>query len=107
MTEWRRLTIGELVENHQADVRTGPFGTQLRASDYTETGVPVLNVRNLGYGGVRKVNVDLVDAGVQERLSTHILRKNDVVFGRKGAVDRHALIRSAEAGWMQGSDCIR
>jgi type I restriction enzyme S subunit len=107
MTEWRRVTIGELVEHHQADVRTGPFGTQLHASDYTQTGVPVLNVRNLGYGGIRRVDVALVDAAVQERLSTHILRENDIVFGRKGAVDRHALIRSAEAGWMQGSDCIR
>jgi type I restriction enzyme, S subunit len=29
------------------------------------------------------------------------------VFGRKGAVDRHALIGAGEEGWMQGSDCIR
>ncbi|MCA1697851.1 MAG: restriction endonuclease subunit S [Actinobacteria bacterium] len=107
MTEWHEVSLGELVELHQADVRTGPFGTQLHASDYTQTGVPVLNVRNLGYGGIRRVEVDLVDAAVQERLSTHVLRENDIVFGRKGAVDRHALIRSAEAGWMQGSDCIR
>lgn len=47
------LTIGELVERGQAEIRTGPFGTQLRASDYAAVGVPVLNVRNLGFGSVR------------------------------------------------------
>lgn len=42
-----------------------------------------------------------------ERLNVHILHRGDIVFGRKGAVDRHAYIGSDEEGWMQGSDCIR
>ena len=29
------------------------------------------------------------------------------MFGRKGAVERHAFISVNEEGWMQGSDCIR
>lgn len=33
--------------------------------------------------------------------------KGDIVFGRKGAVDRHILVSSSQNGWMQGSDCIR
>lgn len=107
MNHWHSFTIGDLVESGLADVRTGPFGTQLRASDYASTGVPVLNVRNLGYGNVRRADIELVDSAVQRRLSAHILCIDDIVFGRKGAVDRHVLIGAAEAGWMQGSDCIR
>lgn len=37
----------------------------------------------------------------------HLLRTNDIVFGRKGAVDRHAFIVEKYNGWLQGSDCIR
>ncbi|KAF5087181.1 Type I restriction modification DNA specificity domain protein [anaerobic digester metagenome] len=29
------------------------------------------------------------------------------MFGRKGAVERRALVRMNETGWVQGSDCIR
>ena len=42
-----------------------------------------------------------------ERLSAHKLQTGDIVFGRKGAVERHAYISENENGWMQGSDCIR
>jgi type I restriction enzyme S subunit len=35
------------------------------------------------------------------------LRKGDIVFGRKGAVERHALIDESVDGWIQGSDCLR
>ena len=35
------------------------------------------------------------------------MKVGDIVFGRKGSVDRHCLIRKDQEGWMQGSDCIR
>lgn len=107
MTGWRTAVLGDLVADGQAEIRTGPFGTELRASDYTTNGVPVLNVRNLGYGGVRLAILERVDDVVQKRLSGHLLTEGDIVFGRKGAVDRHVLVRSQQSGWMQGSDCIR
>ena len=105
--KWVEIEIGSVVDEGSAEIRTGPFGTQLRASDYTPDGVPVINVRNLGYGRIRPAELERVDRDVQERLSGHLLRHGDVVLGRKGAVDRHVLISPAEDGWMQGSDCIR
>ena len=42
-----------------------------------------------------------------ERLSVHVLAENDIVFGRKGAVDRHLFVSDGQSGWVQGSDCIR
>jgi len=107
MSEWRELVMGELVASGLAEIRTGPFGTQLRASDYTAEGVPVINVRNLGFGSVRRASLERVDVKVQKRLAGHLLEHGDIVFGRKGAVDRHVLVSSKESGWMQGSDCIR
>lgn len=51
------MKIGDLVDSGFADIRTGPFGTQLRAADYVETGRPVLNVRNVGFGDVRSEKI--------------------------------------------------
>jgi type I restriction enzyme S subunit len=107
VSEWREIKLGDLVARGVAEIRTGPFGTQLRASDYSSEGVPVINVRNLGYGTVRTAEIERVGFDVQERLRGHLLAQGDVVFGRKGAVDRHILVTQKEAGWMQGSDCIR
>ncbi len=67
----------------------------------------MLNVRNLGYGSVRAAKIERAPTDIQERLRSHLLLPNDIVFGRKGAVDRHVLVTPKQAGWMQGSDCIR
>jgi len=91
----------------EAHVQTGPFGTALRASDYTPTGTPVINVRNIGYGDLRPDKLEFVPDNIANRLEKHLLEPEDIVFGRKGAVDRHLLVGESQAGWMQGSDCIR
>lgn len=96
-----------MVENGDIEIKTGPFGTQLKAAEYTDDGTPVLNVKNLGYAQVVKDKLDHVGEETAARLFMHILKSGDVVFGRKGAVDRHAYISDREEGWMQGSDCIR
>ncbi len=49
-------------------------------------------MKNLGYSTVVTTKVDYVGEKTLERLSMHILKEGDIVFGRKGAVDRHAYI---------------
>ena len=101
------MQIGELVREGIISIKTGPFGTQLKAAEYQKSGTPVLNVKNLGYGSVSKAKLDYVGSETADRLKIHLLKKGDIVFGRKGAVDRHAYIDYESDGWMQGSDCIR
>ena len=101
------MQIGKLVQERAISIKTGPFGTQLKAAEYQESGTPVLNVKNLGFGSVSSAKLDHVGADTVERLRIHLLKKGDIVFGRKGAVDRHAYIDDESDGWMQGSDCIR
>ena len=90
-----------------SELKTGPFGTQFRASEYVTEGIPVINVKNIGYGSLLVSVLDHVSENTLERLSEHKLQEGDIVFGRKGSVDRHCLIRKGQDGWMQGSDCIR
>lgn len=99
--------IRELVQRQEVEIKTGPFGTQLKASEYVNEGTPVLNVRNLGFSTVNTEKLEMVGNETLERLSAHKLHTGDIVFGRKGAVERHAYISENEDGWLQGSDCIR
>lgn len=76
----RNLGIGG-----QDPIQTGPFGAQLHASEFTETGVPVLNVGNVWPGGLRLERLDHVDAGKASTLNRYSLRAGDLLFARSGA----------------------
>ena len=104
---WQQFLVDDFVHDGKADIQTGPFGTQLSASEYVAAGVPVINVRNIGYGKLKADKLEYVSEETAERLSLHRLQTNDIVFGRKGAVDRHILVDENQDGWVQGSDCIR
>lgn len=99
--------LKDYVRAGEIDIKTGPFGTQLKAAEYQPVGTPVLNVKNLGYADIRNEKLDRVGKETTERLNIHLLMTGDIVFGRKGAVERHAYISENERGWLQGSDCIR
>jgi type I restriction enzyme S subunit len=107
MAEFSRIPVGELVASGEAELKTGPFGTQLKASDYTDIGTPVINVRNIGFGTIKVDKLEFISPATRDRLSSHLLRSGDIVFGRKGAVERHVFIRKEQHGWFQGSDCLR
>ena len=107
MNSWKPITMGELIDNDEASLQTGPFGTQFKASEYVESGIPMINVKNIGYGDVRAESLDYLDEKTAYRLGAHHLKPGDIVFGRKGSADRHVLIGPAADGWIQGSDCMR
>ena len=103
----KTVSVRDLVLNGEAELTTGPFGTQLKAGEYVESGVPLINVRNVGFGQVRADNLEYLSDETALRLVRHRLEAGDIVFGRKGAVERHAYISAGQVGWVQGSDCIR
>lgn len=67
----------------------------------------MINVRNIGFREVRKTNLEYLNEAKAEKLHQHRLLRGDIVFGRKGAVERHAIIDETTDGWIQGSDCLR
>ena len=46
-------TIGALIDSGGGSIKTGPFGTVLKAGEYTQTGVPLISVREIDYGYLR------------------------------------------------------
>ena len=101
--EWEVKAVGEL-----AQIKTGPFGTLLKASEYSGSeGVPLISVGEVGAGKFKiSEHTPLVPPAVIRRLPQYLLRTGDVVFGRKGAVERSALVTENENGWFLGSDGI-
>ena len=107
VSDWQKLKLGDLVERKSAHLQTGPFGTMLSASEYTTTGIPVIAVQDIGENKLLHNKFVYVDEKIVDRLSRYKVEEGDIIFGRKGAVERRARIRKSEEGWLQGSDCIR
>lgn len=108
-SEWAEaLTIGDLLARDGGSIKTGPFGTTLKASEYADEGVPLISVREIGHGSFHiDSKTPKVSDATLARLPEYILRKGDVVFARKGGIERCALVGSRQSGWFLGSDGIR
>lgn len=103
---WRNTSLGELEAESGGTIQTGPFGSQLHMSDYSATGTPVImptNIRNLRIdpAGIARVSDEHV-----ERLARHKVRPGDIVYSRRGDVEKCALITEREAGWLCGTGCL-
>lgn len=104
---WRTITIGELCDIGNGSVQTGPFGSQLHASDYVEDGIPTVMPVNLGENRIIEDSIARVSRETQALLSRHCLKDGDIVYGRRGDIGRRALVSSYEEGWLCGTGCLR
>jgi type I restriction enzyme S subunit len=105
-SHWERTTLGTICERGGGLVQTGPFGSQLHAADYVAVGIPSIMPVNIENFRVTEQGIERVAPADAERLSRHLVRPGDIVFSRRGDVERHALIRESERGWMCGTGCV-
>ena len=101
--DWSARAVNEF-----ALIKTGPFGTLLKASEYSKSdGVPLISVGEIREGYLRiEEQTPRVSEDVTRRLPQYLLKCGDIVFGRKGGVERSSLIRQSQEGWFLGSDGI-
>jgi type I restriction enzyme, S subunit len=107
-SEWVDTTLGEVCAAQNGAIQTGPFGSQLHASDYVEMGIPVVMPSNIGPdGGISEDGIARIKQEDADRLSQHKLQIGDVVFSRRGDVTRNALIEPHQVGWLCGTGCLK
>ncbi|GAA3831739.1 restriction endonuclease subunit S [Streptomyces phyllanthi] len=105
-TQGEFTTLGEIVTRTGGVIQTGPFGSQLHASDYTLLGTPLIMPMNLGDNEVIEAGISRVGDKDARRLRRHALRKGDIVFSRRGDVGRRSIIRAEQTGWLCGTGCL-
>jgi type I restriction enzyme S subunit len=101
---WPLKTIGDVASKFS----DGPFGSNLKSSHYTENGVRVVRLQNIGVG----VFVDNDKAYISERhfadLKKHECRPGDVLIGTLGDPNLRACI---QPDWLpialNKADCVQ
>ena len=104
---WQYKRLEDVCLRDGTGIQTGPFGSQLHASDYVPEGVPSIMPQNIGDNQIDLDGIARIKKEDADRLSRYLVREGDIVYSRRGDVRRRALIRSPEDGWLCGTGCIR
>ena len=104
--EWSFLSLADLAEPDKG-IQTGPFGSQLHASDYVTHGVPVIMPKDMTNGYVSDAHSARISEERAKELHWHRVRVGDMLFARRGDIGRAGLITEHEDGWVCGTGCFR
>ena len=101
---WTLTTLGKLCDGQ---LQTGPFGSQLHADEYVESGVSVLMPKDLvGYRANTNGAAKITAARATD-LKKHKLEIGDILFSRRGDVSRFALVDEDSVGAICGTGCLK
>lgn len=104
---WTKSTLGQLADDFDGAIQTGPFGAQLHRSDYQEYGTPAIMPQDIVGDRVTTDSIARVDDSMVRKLSRHVLQVGDIVYPRRGDLNKRALIGERETGWLCGTGCIK
>jgi type I restriction enzyme S subunit len=88
-------------------IQTGPFGSQLHNRDYVKEGTPIVTVKHLGDNRLLHNDTPKVCESDRKRLIKYSIKEGDIIFSRVGSVDRRAIAKKAEEGWLFSGRCLR
>lgn len=96
--DWDVRKLGDV-----ATFRTGPFGSALHKSDYTNDGVPVINPMHIINGQIVPSQRMTITESAATKLSEFRLKPNEIVIGRRGDMGRCAVVKQEHLGWLCGT----
>ena len=100
--DWCTVKLGDV-----SNIQTGPFGSQLHASDYIDAGIPSIMPTNIGDNRINEAGIACIKQEDALRLSKYLVQEGDIVYSRRGDVEKRAIIRRKEEGWLCGTGCLR
>lgn len=74
--EWRYATLGDL----NADVFDGPFGSNLKSSDYVDNGVRVIRLENIGEMQFIEDKYSFVSEEKYQQIQNHTVSSGNIIF---------------------------
>lgn len=97
----------DLIATGAMSLQTGPFGTILKASAYTDDGYPVINPVDMNAGEINTDSCARIGEKDWLRLKQYWMRPGDMLLGRKRHMRNLVYVHPEHDGYVIGSDCIR
>jgi len=99
--------LREWLDENRNGIQTGPFGAQLGADDFVESGVPVVTIGNVQHSGLMTGNLKYVAPEKAQSLKRFQMKQGDLLFARMGTVGRSCVVPASAEGWLYNYHIIR
>lgn len=83
--DWKILKLSEIFENPMDSITDGPFGSNLKSSDFLEEGIPVLKIQNIDRNKFVEKNISYISEQKYEELIKHQFNNGDIVLTKLGS----------------------
>jgi type I restriction enzyme, S subunit len=81
---WKWLPLEELMDSPKQDIVDGPFGSNLKASEYVDEGVPIARLQNVDRNAFVHKNIKYVTRKKADELSRHTFKPGDILITKLG-----------------------
>ena len=81
---WALASFADIAIDPKNDIVDGPFGSNLKASEYTDSGVPILRLQNIKRNYFLDKNIKFVTHEKYEQLSRHTYEAGDLIVTKLG-----------------------
>ena len=97
-----KTTLGQV-----ADIITGPFGSSLHQYEYVSFGIPVIMPQDIGNRNLSYEKIAYITQEKANELSRYLVDTNDIVYARRGDIEKHAFITDNDKDAICGTGCLR
>jgi len=91
-SEWPEVTLESIKANTKSAFAMGPFGSNIKAENFTTSGVPVIKGGNLGGTYLDESKFDYLTQEKADQLSSSKARRLDLVVTHRGTLGQVGLI---------------
>ncbi|WP_286317133.1 restriction endonuclease subunit S, partial [Romboutsia ilealis] len=105
---WIRVILHDIAKPIKDSFVDGPFGSNLKTCDYTNEGVRLIQLQNIGVGFWKDDNKKYVSEEKAEELSRCVARPGDIAIAKMAApVARATIVPENEEQYIIVADCIK
>ncbi|HIF9164330.1 TPA: restriction endonuclease subunit S [Photobacterium damselae] len=106
--EWEEVRLIDTVSKEKYSFTGGPFGSDLKSSDYTENGVRIIQLQNIGDGTFHNSYQIFTSQEKADELVSCNIFPDDIIISKMGdPVARATLIPHIHQRYLMASDGIR
>jgi len=81
---WLSVQLSELFLDPKNNIVDGPFGSNLKASEYQDEGIPVIRIQNIDRNRFIDKNINYVSEEKADFLSRHSFKSGDIIITKLG-----------------------